>query len=281
MRRAARGRAWLLGDLLGRSFAWLERGIVRSATAVVAISEDFEPLLLRWGVPREAIHVVPNWAPLDELPARPRDNAWAREHGLTGRRVFLYAGTLGIKHNPDLLLQLALRYRDADVSVVVCSEGKGAAWLQQKIAERPDDLAHLVVLPYQRWDAMPDVLASGDVLVVILEPEAGAFSVPSKILAYHCAGRPILAALPPSNLAARIIEGAGSGAVVDPRDTRGFVAAGERLAEDAEQRAAAGRAARAYAEETFDIRRIAERFDEIFAELATAETGRTAAAGST
>ena len=279
MRRAARSRAGLLGDVLGRSFVWLERGIVRRADAVVAISEDFAPLLRSWGVPDSSIYVVPNWAPLDELPERPRDNAWAQAHELTNRRVFLYAGTLGIKHNPDLLLQLALRYRDSDVAVVVCSEGRGADWLSEKLEEH--SLANLVILPYQAWEAMPDVLASGDVLVVILEPEAGAFSVPSKILAYHCAGRPILAALPASNLAAKIIEGAGSGTVVDPCDTAAFVDAAQLLADDDERRKQAGQQARHYAEETFDVRRIAERFDGIFTELATGAAGRGATANST
>ena len=262
MRRAARTRAGVVGDFLGRSFTRLERGIVRRADAVVAISADFEPLLLDWGIPRDAIHVVPNWAPLDELPQRPRDNDWANTHGLSEKRVFLYAGTLGIKHNPDLILQLALRYRGTDVVVVVCSEGPGASWLAEK--KTAHSLDNLEVLGFQPWSAMPEVLASGDVLISILEPEAGAFSVPSKVLSYHCAGRAILGALPGANLSSRIITDSGSGLVVDPSDAAAFVAASERLAEDTKLREECGRKARGYAEETFDVSRIGERFEGIF-----------------
>ena len=69
-----------------------------------------------------------------------------------------------------------------------------------------DPAPALMLLPFQPYEVLPEVLASADVLIAILEPDAGVFSVPSKVLSYHCAGRPILAAIPAENLAARIIE---------------------------------------------------------------------------
>ena len=67
----------------------------------------------RGASPRTKVHVIENWAPLDELPLEPRDNEWSRAHGLADKRVLLYAGTLGLKHNPELLLRLAARFRDS------------------------------------------------------------------------------------------------------------------------------------------------------------------------
>ena len=61
------------------------------------------------------------------------------------------------------------------------------------------------MLPYQPFDRLPEVLASADVLVVILEPEAGRFSVPSKTLSYLCAGRAVLGSMPATNPAARLL----------------------------------------------------------------------------
>ena len=262
MRRAARGRLPVLGDFLGRSFTLLERRIVRSAKAVVAISEDFRPTLLEWGIDDDDIRVIPNWSPLDELPRRTRHNAWSQRNDLSDKTVFLYAGTLGIKHNPDLLLQLGLHLRGQNVQVVIVSEGRGADWLEKKVAEH--QLENVSLLGYQAWEEMPEVLASGDVLIAILEPEAGAFSVPSKVLSYHCAGRPILGALPLDNLAARIVTDNGSGMVVEPTDTEGFVAAAQKLAADPALRESAGAKARAYAETTFDIERIGNEFEALF-----------------
>lgn len=96
------------------------------------------------------------------------------------------------------------------------------------------------------------------------------FSVPSKVLTYHCASRPILAAMPCGNLAARIIRAQESGLVVPPGSAGGFLEAADRLRNDAVQRSLLARNARAYAESTFDIAAIADRFEKVFAEALSA-----------
>ena len=149
--------------------------------------------------------------------------------------------------------------------VVVLSEGLGADWLAESVAR--DGLANLMLLPFQPYDALPSVLASADVVLTILEPKAGIFSVPSKVLTYHCAGRPLLAAVPHENLAARIIERNGSGIVVSPTDPNGFVQAAETLLADDELRRRMSAAARRYAEQTFDIARIGDAFESILGRL--------------
>jgi len=90
------------------------------------------------------------------------------------------------------------------------------------------------------------------------------FSVPSKVLSYHCAGRPILGAMPAANLASRIVARQGSGVCVEPGDVDGFLAQASRLKEDAAWREKCGHAAREYAETHFDIRAIADRFEGVF-----------------
>ena len=49
------------------------------------------------------------------------------------------------------------------------------------------------------------MMASADVLVAILEPDASRFSVPSKVLTYLCASRAIVGVLPPDNSVAEIL----------------------------------------------------------------------------
>ena len=264
------------GHLLGQVFVRMERRLLSRSDAVVTISPDFEPILETWGIPRERVWIIENWAPVDDLPERPRHNEWSAVHDLDDRRVLLYSGTLGLKHNPDLLRRLALGVADlADVAVVVASEGRGAEWL----AERADAEAidNLVLLPFQPMAVFPQVLASADVLLAVLEPEAGVFSVPSKVLSYHCAGRPILASVPAANLSARTIATAGSGLTVEPDDTEGFVATARRLLDDPDLRHDLGAGARSYAERAFDIAAIGDRFEAIFTDITgSARTRRTA-----
>jgi len=266
MRRILGQKLSLPGALVGMAYEWREKRMLRASDAVVSITADFEPLLAGWGVERARIHTIENWAAREEIAFAPRDNAWAREHDLVGRRTFLYSGTLGLKHDPSLLLDLARA--EPDCMVVVNSEGRGADWLRAN----GTGAANLRVLPFQPFARLGEVLASADVLVAVLEPDAGIFSVPSKVLTYLCAGRPLLLAVPPANLAARIVTREGAGFAADPGDRAGFLAAAKRLAGEPATRAAMGAKALDYAAKTFDIAAIATRFEAILASAAQRRT---------
>jgi glycosyltransferase involved in cell wall biosynthesis len=258
-RRVVGRRSRLVGAVTESAVAQLERRLLQRSDAVVVISEDFLPQLRRWNVAESHVSVIENWAPLDELPLAARENAWSRKHGLDGQPVFLYSGTLGFKHDPSLLLELARWAGRRDALVVVVSEGPGSDWL----AEHGDGEASLRLLPFEPHERLPEVLASADVLVALLEPEAGAFSVPSKILTYLCAARPLLVSVPPDNLGARVVTGSGGGVVVSPGDSPAFLAAAEKLLDDEPLREELARRARAYAETAFDVDAAAGRFEEI------------------
>ena len=157
---------------------------------------------LRRPVPRlghrdQEVHVIKNWAPLNDLVPGERDNAWGRRQGLPTDAVrLLYAGTLGRKHNPQLLLELldAVRGRGVNAVLTVVSEGVGADVLRAAAGDRAD----VRILGYQPAAVAVDVLASADAVVALLEPDAAQFSVPSKVLSYLSAGRPTIALVPGS-----------------------------------------------------------------------------------
>jgi colanic acid biosynthesis glycosyl transferase WcaI len=267
-RALARKRLRILGTVAAEALVALERSLLRRSSAVVAISEDFVPVLQGWDIPADRIHVIENWAPLDEIPVLPRDNDWAREQNLVEKKVLLYSGTLGLKHNPSLLLNTAMHFREDDTVVMaVISEGIGAEWL--KGSARANALSNIVILGFQPYERLPEVFATADVLLALLESDAGVFSVPSKVMSYHCAGRPLLAALPRDNLARRTIERAGSGIAVDPEDEAGFTNAADELLRRADVRSELGRKARRYAEQTFALGPITDRFEDVFASVRT------------
>ena len=263
---AARGQA---GRALGALFQRAERWLLSHADGVVAITEDFHPTLDKWRVPAERRTVIENWAPLGELPVRPRENAWREAQGLGDRFVYLYSGTLGLKHDADLLYQLAENAGEAEVIVV--SRGLGASRLEE--LQRSRRLPNLRILPFQPYEDLPDMLAAADVLLVLLDASAGTFSVPSKVLTYLCAGRPILGAMPLDNLATRTILEAGAGIVTEPSDTDAFLAAAGQLRADNAGRCEFGRRARRFAESKFDGAAIAEKFDDVI--VRALEPGRS------
>lgn len=258
--RILRRKIPVAGDLVGRYYLRMERRQLARSSRVIVLTEDFLPILDEWGISRERTETIHNWAPIEELPLAEPDNEWSRAHGIAQTRNFIYAGTLGMKHNPDLLLQLALRYRDqSDVRVVVLSQGLGADWLREHRSRL--NLENLKILPYEPFERMPQIMAAADVLVAVLEPDAGVFSVPSKVLAYLCGARPILLAIPPENLAARIVRDNEAGFVVAPQDSEGFLSRADVLMGDDELRRRLGANARRYAESHFHIGQIADQFE--------------------
>ena len=251
------GRAGRLG---AAGLERVEARLLRSCAAVVAVTPDFVPVLSRWRVPADRVRVVPNWAELFPIP--PRRNGFSAAHGLDDRTVLLYAGTLCLKHDPLHLVLLAEAFRNQpDVAVVVVSEGLGRDWLESE--RRARRLSNLVLVDFQPAERVPEVLATADVLLSMIRPEAGRFSVPSKVLTYLAAGRAQLSALPAYNLAARVLRESGAAVLVDPERPDDWVRGARALVADPDRRAALGRDGRAYADAHFDLQSSATTFEDV------------------
>ena len=257
--------------LVAWAFEVAERWCSRRAAAIVAIAPSFVPVHESWGT-ADKVTVIPNWAPLDEIVPTERKNDWAIEHELDDVATLVYSGTLGLKHNPALLVRLARAVHDAGtpVRLVVVNEGPAVEVLQSE-ARRLD--VPVTLLPFQPYERLPEVLGSGDLLVVLLEQEAGAFSVPSKTLSYLCAGRPIVGLMPGENLASSLVTRAG-GLVLPPADDSLAEAAAwvSGLLTDGERRSELGRSSRDLAEQEFALEDCATRFERLLTAHAGADT---------
>jgi len=246
------------------AFERMEAYCARNANHVVAIGDAFKEVYPSWNVDPANVSVIPNWAPLDKVFPVGRTNR--RSAYLFDERESLrlvYAGTIGHKHNPQLLLDL-LRITlevGTPASLAVISEGEAADGIAE--AGRAEGLP-IRLFPFQSADTLPDVLSSADVLVALLEPDATRFSIPSKVLSYMAAGRPILGLMPEDNPAASDI--LLTGGHVAPPNSEGAKSAAAWLAElhaDRDKVASIGRRARNIAEQKFDLTKVALHFDGI------------------
>jgi glycosyltransferase involved in cell wall biosynthesis len=252
----------VIGRVIGDYYQGLEKRLVRNSHEVILISEDFLPLMEKWRISSEKIHIIPNWGPLDQITPQPHDNRWAQKMGLGKTFNFLYTGILGLKHDPSIFIHLAEYFRDdPDVRVVVISGGDRFDRLRDE--KDKHGLDNLVLLEFQPAEIYPQVLAAGDVLVSVLSSEAGEYSVPSKVLSYLCAGRPTLLSIPENNLASKIITEAEAGLAASPDDKIDFLKKARAFYENEDMRYNFGIAARAYAELNFDIEHISRLFEDI------------------
>lgn len=267
---AARKLPGPAAKLVSRATLATEQKLIRCADSVVAIGEPFIEQYREWGLPLDHVRMIPNWAPLDEIARLPREDvgeAWARKHVIPPAEIrLLYAGMLGRKHNPQLLIDLVEQVRDAgvDAQLVVASEGPGADYLTERRPGRP----WLHVLGFQPAEDLAAMLSSGDVLVAVLEPEASRFSIPSKVLSYLAAGRPMLVLTPDTNPCVTDVT-AGGGFVADPTTKGASLGASWVSTEltDPARRDRIGEQARAYAQQKFDISGIAGQFEDVLSRI--------------
>ncbi|MDQ8727658.1 glycosyltransferase family 4 protein [Bradyrhizobium sp. LHD-71] len=248
------------GAAIGAYYRFLERNQFRASDAIVVITKSFEDLAKRWIGRSRSVFTIENWGAPDHIRPLSKDNDWSRKHDLHGSFNFLYSGTLALKHNPNLLVDLAKFARDK-AKIVVVGQGVGIDYL--KTEKNKQSLDNLILLPLQPFKDLPEVLASADVAVATIEPDAGMFSVPSKVQSYLCAGRPILLAAPRENLSADVIFRSEAGHVVEPTDSAGFLKAAERLLMDEPLRTRLSANGRRFAVDNYDIGAVADKFESV------------------
>ncbi len=259
MRSILQKRIPIFGRLVGKYYTILENRLLRQSSHVISITDEFCPYVLSTGISESQISVIHNWAPINRIPLRPKDNDWSRSVGLSTQRVVLYTGNLGMKHNPPYLLALCEALKDeADVTVAVVAEGTGANWLAKQAKE--SRVTNLFMHPFVSAALLPDVLGAADVCVALLEPDAGAYSVPSKIWTYLCGAKPLVLSIPRDNQAALIVGKIGAGISSNPGDEAQFVTnCLAMLSKNSEERAEIGRRGRLFAESNFEMDSIVQR----------------------
>lgn len=92
------------GGMRGRAYEWLQRRIMRSCSAIVAVSRPLIAQLQESGIARDRIHFVPNaWVSL----APPLQRAEARQVlGLPMQGVIIgWVGRLSSEKGPDVMLE--------------------------------------------------------------------------------------------------------------------------------------------------------------------------------
>jgi colanic acid biosynthesis glycosyl transferase WcaI len=269
--------SYAIAEALGRRFPVLaspvvshyrrlERRLLRDSQRVLLIADEHRAVLDDLQTPSDRARVLLNWSTIEDFPEDAtgpeflqKEQVWRAEHGLVGKRLLTYSGTLGMKHDPGLLADLAEACAgDLSVAVVVISSGPGADWLKSQASER--GLSNLHVLPFVDYPLIATTLGAAEILLAILEPAAARFSVPSKILTYACAGRPVVVAMPTDNAAARLVRDVEFGIVAPSGDSAAFIDAVRSLLEQPERAVELGQRGRAYAEANFPMPIIEKRF---------------------
>jgi len=235
-----------------------EKKQLQKANSLIIISNDWEQKLLSWNINNEKIKYIPNWGDIKNIEyLEKKPNSFLDENFLDKDKFrIIYTGTLALKHNPQIITDIAAKNKNIEVVVI----GAGTGF--QKLDKMKYIPSNIKLLPLQPFEKMNHILNSADALLAILNEEASKFSVPSKILNYLCAGRPILLSAPNDNLASQIVSNSNSGKVFKAHDFNGINNYLEKLINDSNYRNTISQNARNYAENNFDINVIGKKFLE-------------------
>ncbi len=239
-------------------FFRIEFFVLKKSEHIVTISEDFDTILINNGVSQSKITCIPNWAPLDDIPLHDKSNSFSKKHNLDQSFNILYSGTLGFKHNPDVILKLSkfLIQNKIGAKIIIVSEGEVVDFLKHEA--KKNSLQNILFLPFQDFSLFPQVLATADISLVMLEKSAGQFSVPSKLLSILCSGRIPLVFVSKSNLSSRIVLNNKCGLSVDSQgDLNNSIKDIHNNIQDFEFMS---KNARLYAENNFNIDKISKKF---------------------
>jgi colanic acid biosynthesis glycosyl transferase WcaI len=265
IKKIALKKLGLIGHLVAAPFEFLEKYQLKNSNCIVSITEDFSAQFERWNI-KTSNFIIPNWSPINEMKLVEKKNEFSKKNCLENSFNIVYSGTMGFKHNPHLIIELSQRLiQQRDIKIVVVSEGLGASYLKKKKQEK--QLSNLLITTFQPFEKFSQVLSAADVFLAVLEGDAGVYSVPSKVLSYLCAGKPIIIAAPANNLASKIVRSSNSGRCIENNNVDELLSTVLEIKQNNELYNVLSKNARGYAEQNFQIEKISKSFIDIIQKI--------------
>lgn len=229
----------------------LEQWSHARAKKILVIARSFQDNLAREGIPVERITCLPNWADVQTMRANGNGHALRDAFDFpTTALLVIHSGNMGVKQQLENVLGAA-KFLRAHSEIVFFLVGDGSqknALVEMARRESLNNVRFAPLLPRER---LPELMAAADILLLNQHPDLVGAVIPSKLLTYMAAARPIVVAAHPASEAALLVDAAGCGVCVSPDAPAALAQAIASLAGDVERRTALGARGRAYAENNF------------------------------
>lgn len=165
--------------------------------------------------PGRRLEVLQNW--LADTPATTCSIS-LRDSKLAGRKVFVYAGNMGVAQGMGVLIDLAERMRDRrDVGFLFVGRGSEAQRLAADAQAR--GLENVLFCDEIHPDEIPGLYRQCHVGLIALDPRHHSHNIPGKFLTYMQSGLPVLARINPGNDLAGLIREESVGEVAEGGDS--------------------------------------------------------------
>ena len=223
-------------------------------------------------IPRELLRIVPNGVDTEQtgrLPAGTRE-ALRRSLGLEHAFVWLAVGRFEVAKDYPNMIRAFARVRERQADAVLLLVGRGSLQEQTEALVRELGLTPAVRFLGVRSD-VPVVMSAADAYVMSSAWEG----MPMVLLEASAAGLPIVATAVGGNR--EVVVDGESGYLVPARDDEALAAAMLRLcARSGAERRAMGEKGREHIRANYGVRRVADRWEELYQEVLAQRSGAPA-----
>ena len=238
--------------------------IYRRALTVICLCRGFIDRLTSRGIEEKKLRLIPDWGDTVNIVPTEPDSAFRLANQLPEEKFLIFhTGNMGKKQYLINVLDGAdLSRQETGLQWVLVGQGEERRTLEQDVSRR--NLANVRMLPLQPAEALSRMYSSADVLLLNQSAAIEDAVIPSKLLTYMAAGRPIVAAVSERSEAARQVLRGNCGVVVPPENPRALVDAVLALRQDPALRHQLGANGRAYVEVHFTKDQVLRAYDEFF-----------------
>jgi glycosyltransferase involved in cell wall biosynthesis len=171
------------------------------------------------------LEVLPNW--LDRAP-NSTCSIRVNNTALMGRKVFVYAGNIGVAQGMEILLDLAEKIRNrSDIGFLIV--GRGSDTLRLKESAQSRHLDNILFFDEIDPDEIPDLYAQCHAGIVLLDHRHKSHNIPGKFVTYIRSGLPVLASVNEGNELAHMIRDAQVGQVCETNNAYELMQLTEKL----------------------------------------------------
>jgi colanic acid biosynthesis glycosyl transferase WcaI len=244
---------------------WLEQLVYSRSAMIVPIADQFRDVIRGRGVPDQKLLTIPDFVDTDLYRPLPRDNPFAKKHGLLEDFIVLYGGNVGIVQDWESVLFAAETLSSLPIRFVIVGDGARWEWLSDEITKR--GLKNVKLLGYQSKELMPQINASCDIATIPMTRTGAQDGFPSKIYSNLASARPVIVSADQNAEMAALVRRVGCGRVVPPEERQAYADAVLSAFRERELLPAEGKRGRKFVEKDYSKEAIAQKYDALIRQL--------------
>jgi colanic acid biosynthesis glycosyl transferase WcaI len=238
------------------------------ATKLFVLCRSFEENICGKGVPAQKVKIVSDWVNTELVRADLSGAAFRQKHDIASDAfVVLHAGNIGEKQRLELLVRSAKLLEDRrNIQFLIVGDG---ARKTAVVAEATSlGVGNVKFLPLQPQEQFLEMLAAADVLILHQHARVTDSVIPSKLLTYMAAGRPIVVTAAAESATGRAVSSSGCGIVVEPENPTALAQAILQLVKDQVLRTDCGTSGRTFVSANFSRAAVLSQVESLLYESA-------------